>query len=335
MTERLNSAVLTGKAMIEDRIKAPDKTLTFQFFPSLSLLRCDRQSGAMKQLFSESADATLVMIDDTYQEIFFLINTHIERGFPTNWWIADRNDEILNSEHKKLGTQIRKLPKELKNIQNVGARVLDVLREVRNRRNPQSTQSSFHVIISYASNVANLITELSSYNGYIDMWNAIQMKNKYPDIKDSWLSFNPAPTYLKSLLYKGPRGYSIQMSNLMLDSKLALHTVESIWQDFIKAELPELWDAGFRRQIIEGIPSPQLSLDCKIPNIGDPEVLNNEAFEFEYPPGERITPVGLELEEEEIFSGVYLDVTHETPKDEKITKKHVISTGLGRKAKIY
>ena len=115
MSERLNSAVLTGKAMIEDRIQDPSKTLSYLFFPSFSMIRLDLQSGAMKQLFSESADCTFVMVDDTFQEIFFLINTHIEEGFPTNWWIAGKDDEILNS-YEIERAKIKKLPKKLKDI---------------------------------------------------------------------------------------------------------------------------------------------------------------------------------------------------------------------------
>jgi len=335
MLDRLNSAVLTGKAMIEDRIKVPEKTLSYHFFPSFSMLRCDLQSGAMKQLFSESADCTFVMVDDTFQEVFFLINTHIEEGFPTNWWIVNRDDEILNHKSKKSGFKIRTLPKKLKDIQKVGSILLDDLRTVRNDRSPDHTQSSFHIIIAYASTVANLITELSSFEIFSCLWDAIRMKAKYPNLKDYWASFIPTPLFLKNLYYKRRADFSLQMSRLMLDSKLALHTIEDKWQDFMKEELPEIWDVGFRRQLSEGIPTPPLTLESQPPDMGDSNIIDNENFDFKFPQGEKITPEGLEITEDEIFTGVYLNVTNLTPKNEKITKSHIISTGIGRKTKIY
>ncbi|MHA1379553.1 MAG: hypothetical protein ACTSRG_14360 [Candidatus Helarchaeota archaeon] len=335
MEERLNSSVLTGKAMIEDRIKEPSKTLSFQFFPSFNMLRVDLLSGAMKQLFSESADCTFVMVDDVFQEVFFLINTHVEEGFPTNWWIADRNDEMLDLKDKNSGIPIKKLPKKLKNLQKSGNILLEILRNIRNKKNPEYTQSSYHIIIAYASNVANLICELSSYEVFSAMWDFFQMKMKYPSFKDFWGLFIPIPLFLKNLLYGGRAGFSIQMSKIMLDYNLALHRIENKWQNFLLGELPELWDVGFRRQIYDGVPTPKLTLECELPNLNDSNTINNEDFEFKYPLGEKITVEGLGISESEFLSGVYLNVSHETPKMEKITKKHIISTGLGKKAKIY
>ena len=140
MEDRLNSAVLTGKAFLQDRLKDPKKTLTFNFFPSIGMVRCDLQSGAGKQIFSESADCTFVMIDDTYQEVFFLINTHIEEGFPTNWWIAQRDEEILGLIDEKTGYKVKVLPKKLKSIQKVGLRLLDIIKQIRSKRNPEHSQ---------------------------------------------------------------------------------------------------------------------------------------------------------------------------------------------------
>lgn len=335
MKERLDSAIKIGQAFREDKIEDPKKTLSFQFFPTLSMVRCDLQSGAMKRLFNESADCSFVMVDDTLQEIFYLINTHIEEGLPTNWWIIMREDEILNNtRHKKLGFKIRDLPRKLKDLKKVGLELIDVLKDIRNERNPEYTQSSLQVIVAYASNVANLVLELSSYEGFNALWEGLQLKSKYPQLKDNYAAYNPTPTFLRTLLYRRNE-FTLQTNKLVLDSKLALHTIENKWQNFINDELPELWEIGLIRQLEEGIPTPQLSLQSKTPDIGNPEIIKAEKFDFIYPEGERITPEGLELTIEEIFSGVYLNVTPETPIDEKITKGHIISTGIGKETKIY
>ena len=335
MEDRLNSAVLTGKAVINKSLKDPDKTLSFNFFPSIGMIRCDLQSGTMKQIFSESADCTFVMIDDTFQEVFFLINTHIEEGFPTDWWISQRDEEILGIRDEKTGYKVKVLPKNLKAIQKVGLRLLDIIKDVRNKRNPEYSQSSHYIIITYASNVANLITELSSYETNNALWDSFQLKSKYPNLRDSWSLFIPAPPFLKSLIYRGRQAYTLQMSKYTLDSKLAINAIENKWQDFIKQELPELWETGIKRQLIEGIPTPQLSLDSYPPDIGDPQVVREERFEFEYPAGERVKLEELKIAEDEFFSGIYLNITNKTPKNEKITKSHIISTGYGKNSKIY
>ncbi len=335
MEGRLNSAVLTGKAVISDRLKHANKTLSFNFFPSISMIRCDLQSGAMKQLFSESADCTFVMIDDTFQEVFFLINTHIEEGIPTDWWISQRDEEILGLKDEKTGYKVKVLPKNLKGIQRVGVRLLDIIKDIRNKRNPEYSQSTHYIIITYASNVANLITELSSYEVNNNLWDSFQLKSKYSSLRDNWGLFIPAPPFLKSLIYQGRRAYTSQMSKLTLDSKLAINTIENKWQDFIKQELPELWEIGINMQLKEGIPTPQLSLDSYPPDIGDPRVVREERFEYDYPVGERVKLENLQISEDELFSGVYLNVTNNTPKNERITKSHLISTGYGKDAKIY
>ena len=83
-----------------------------------------------------------------------------------------------------------------------------------------------------------------------------------------------------------------------------------------------------------GYPTPAQTLGFKTPDWSKKEVYAKEAFDYTYPPGERITADKIGLTPEECLKGVYLNLNHETPMNEKITPEKVISVGLGRTTKM-
>ena len=55
----------------------------------------------------------------------------------------------------------------------------------------------------------------------------------------------------------------------------------------------------------------------------------NEEFDWIYPEGTRIKPFEWDLAEEDVFSGIFTDITHKTPAKKFYGKEHIISTGIG------
>jgi len=67
----------------------------------------------------------------------------------------------------------------------------------------------------------------------------------------------------------------------------------------------------------------------------DKKTYEEEAFDWKYPSDlQSISLEDLGMDIMEALKGIFLDVTHETDKDLKIGKDHIISTGYGRKTKV-
>jgi hypothetical protein len=101
--------------------------------------------------------------------------------------------------------------------------------------------------------------------------------------------------------------------------------------DWFKNTLPETIDKLWYKKMKEGIPTPAQTLGLEIPDWKNKEKLKSNKLDYKYPKGERITPEELGVSYEDFLSGIYLDIDHNTPLDEKIDKEKIISLGMGQK----
>ena len=81
---------------------------------------------------------------------------------------------------------------------------------------------------------------------------------------------------------------------------------------------------------LNGVPTPKMSLGCSPPDLKNKKKFKNEIFHWEYPNGEGIYPYEWGLTDEEVFGGIYTDITHETPDEPFYGKEHIINMGIGR-----
>ena len=95
--------------------------------------------------------------------------------------------------------------------------------------------------------------------------------------------------------------------------------------------IPETKEIVWHKKLEElGIPTPSQTLQMEPPNYSKKDTFEEGKFEHKYPQGDRITAEKLGLSVEECLKGVYLDLNHDSPVDEKITPDKVLSVGLGR-----
>ena len=100
--------------------------------------------------------------------------------------------------------------------------------------------------------------------------------------------------------------------------------------NYLRDEIPEFWNNSIMLGRQQGIPYPWQSLELQLPNFKKKSTYEKEEFDFQYPPGEWITPEDLGMTAEETCRGIYLDLQHDTPKDVKIDSSHIISIGIGK-----
>ena len=102
-----------------------------------------------------------------------------------------------------------------------------------------------------------------------------------------------------------------------------------------KAAMPESYEAGTIQNFKNGIPIPMQTLTCKLPNLKDKKVYKEEAFDWIYERPDRflhIEDLGMTIDD--ALEGVYLNIDHETPYEQKIDESLIISTGIGLHTKV-
>ncbi|MFX1450576.1 MAG: hypothetical protein ACFFCM_07025, partial [Promethearchaeota archaeon] len=139
----------------------------------------------------------------------------------------------------------------------------------------------------------------------------------------------PYPPILKMLLSMGRPEFMIRIEGLLSHNRLFIHAFEPEHWEFMKNIAPEALDWCIVKLREQGVPTPRQSLGCKVPSLKDKKTYQNEEFEFMYPQGTRIMPFDWDLTEEEAFSGIYTDISHETPSEPAYGKEHVVSMGVG------
>lgn len=327
---RLNEAIMTAKDTIEGKIENPNIVIADTLFPPGGSIRADLSQGVMKLYYGTSTDCTYTAIRDDTQEICFMLNGHLEDGIPVDWWFLGPEDELLDRRHLKLGIKLKDIPKKTKNLTDIGFRLIDILKDVRNERTPQWSNSAYQTCAVWGTGAWNLAFEFSSYEGIAGLYDGIAAKiYGFPDY---WFSYVPWPPLVQTAIYGGRQKFILFSVGLMSENRLYFQHLDPEWQEHTKNLFPEIWEKGIIQQWKElGVPFPKQTLECQLPNYKKDKTFQNEKFDFEYPSNDWITLDKLKMNLDEVFKGYFFDITHETnPNDITDIPSRIISTGIGR-----
>ncbi|MHA1377194.1 MAG: hypothetical protein ACTSRG_02320 [Candidatus Helarchaeota archaeon] len=330
MNLRLTETILTARATVEGRLENPEKILMYPIFPPLGCIRADLQQGTMKLLYGESADVSYIGISDETEEIDLVINGHVEQGIPVDWWIISSDDEVLERRHQKLGYKLREIPKRFHfNMDKAGHRITDVLKDVRNERAPQWSLATFIACQVWESSAVSILVEPSSWEAFSAIWDGICAKQYY-GLPDHWMTYVPWPPIISTIIATGRIGWQMKINGLFSAHKLYLLGIEDKILEDIKDEIPEFYQEGFISNTTSiGIPRPLQTMKSIPPNLRNKETYKKEKLDWTYPEGWiQLEDLGMDIEA--MLNGVLLDVTHETPLNEKIDSQKIISKGMGR-----
>jgi len=180
------------------------------------------------------------------------------------------------------------------------------------------------------SGAINAMLELSNYSTYATLWDGISAKRVY-NLPETWYDFIPNPPFLQTLLFTGRRSFSQRWAS-WTGNKLYIAHIESIILEWLKSQVPELFEIGLMDQWEEGIPYPKQSL------ISHQILLDNfkktgAYYRIDSDPKIRMDDLG--IAPEQAFEGFYLRVDNETNPSEKVDSSALISRGLGRNTEIY
>ncbi|MHA1231226.1 MAG: hypothetical protein ACTSRP_08300 [Candidatus Helarchaeota archaeon] len=328
--ERLNESIQTAKEVMEGKIKKPWRVLTYTLFPPIVAIRSDTQQGTMRLLFGDSVDCTFVIIDDEYLETIFLLNCHLEDGIPVNWWFVNSNDELLERRHIKLGYKLKDIPKKSKNLTQSAQNMISILKDVRNERTAYWSNSTYHISNIYITGAINSILELSNYAAYCQMWDGIATAyKKFYNLHDYWFNFVPWPPLINALINAGRRKFAKRWA-AWTGNKLFINHIEDVILEWLKSDLPEIYESAFIKQWERGIEFPIQSLissQVLIENYKKTGIYHIETK------GPKIHLEDLGIDISDAFKGYYLRIDHNF-KPKKIDPSVIVSIGLGRNTKI-
>jgi hypothetical protein len=332
LKKRLNESILTAKEVMDGKIEKPWRVLTYTFFPPIAAIRSDTQQGTMRLLFGDSVDCTFVIIDDETLEAIFILNCHLEDGIPVSWWFVNSYDDLLERRHMKLGYKLKDIPKSSKNLNESAKNMISILEDVRNERTPNWSNSTYHVANIYITGAINSMLELSNYGAYTQMWDGLASANKrFYDLGDYWFNFIPWPPLIQALINAGRRKFANRWAG-WVGNKLFINHIEDIILNWLKTDLPEIYEYAFVRQWEEGIEFPIQSLVSSRTMIKN--FKENGFYHQQKTKGSKIKLDNLGIDMEEAFKGYYMRIDHNTKPNDKIDRSKIISIGLGRNSKI-
>ena len=332
-TTRLNNTIETARNVIDGKIETPEKLLAYAFFPPVITIRLDLQSGTAKLLYGESVDTSFLVVDDDTREILFMLNNHIEDGIPVDWWTVGPEDEVLDRRHMKLGFKLKNFPQKINKFMDVGIKALDILRDIRNERTPQWSQSNYMTTIIWGSAVINQILYNSNFEAIGGLWDGVEATSL--GVPDYLFCYCPWPPLIRTMSYLGRARFILRIAGLTSEHKLFTQGLIKKNFDWLQRNVPALADQFLREAWEEkGVVRPSESVTEEYPftkekkDIPKKYTLSSQAHK-------RIKCEDLGISWREAASGVYLDVNHELPETEPIDVSNIISTGVGTEAKFW
>ncbi|NVM32006.1 MAG: hypothetical protein HWN65_24410 [Candidatus Helarchaeota archaeon] len=329
ISDKFKNSVMTAKKVLDGEIKDPENILTSWFFPPVNFVRSDLQMGSTKLIYGLSTDITFIIINDANYEVELLINGHMEDGIPFDYWYLLSDDEVFERRHMKLGWRLREIPKKTNDFNKSGKRIMDILRDVRNERTPQWSDSAYSMSMVWLSGAVNILMEPSSWGSLAEIWDGVNAKKIYGR-PDHWFCYFPWPPILTTLFAMDRPSWTIRLTGLLTSHHLFINGFEPKMMNFYKNITPEIWEFVKRNLKENGVPTPRMTLGCIPPDFKSKKNFQKETFEFKYPSGTRIMPYDWGLSDEEVFGGIYTDITHETPEEPEYGKEHLIKIGIGK-----
>lgn len=325
---RLNESIYTTKQVIDGTIKNPEKVLSYIIMLPSLVIRSDLVIGTQKLFGGDSVDISYAVVHDYDQELFMILNCHCEDGVPVDWYMVNRDDELLDRRHMKLGYKLREIPQRINDHTKSAKALVDVLRDVRNERTPQWSGADYYVGTVISSWAINLMCSPSNYESIAETYDGRASKNKYK-LPDFAFGLEPFPSAFNLFFMKGRKDFIKILASITTNMFFYIQPFEEYNYNLIKTKTPELFAVYKDKVENEGVPFPIQTINSSYPNLGmDPNI----QFDKKYPKGDFLKPSDLGMNLEEFLHGVYLDVNHETP-PKKIDNSKVLSTGIGRNTK--
>ena len=327
-TNRLNESILAAKLVLEGKFDDPSQVLAYAFFPAVISIREDLQSGTCKLLFGESVDCSFLVVDDDTREFLFILNCHIEDGIPVDWWTVGGTDELLDRRHLKLGYKLRQFPQKIKKFTDIGLRAIDILRDIRNERTPQWTTSNYMTSVVWCSAVINQIEYTTSYGSFGGLWDGMLAASNF-ELPDALFCFSPWPPMIKTFTLMGRTNFILRLTGLSTEHRLYTQGENAKNIEWLITNVPELMDL-VTHQVWEkiGIPRPSETVTEEYPYLTEKTDIAKK-YTLTSRGQKKIKCDDLGLSWKEAASGVYLDITYETPESTPIDASRIISTGIG------
>jgi len=330
--QRLDNSINLAKHVIENRVSEPSKIMTYAFFPPVITIRSDLQQGTGKLLYGESNDISFVAVHDITREIFFVLNLHCEDGIPVDWWLAGPNDELLDRRHIKYGYKLKDIPKKSKNLEVTGNKLLDILKDVRNERTPQWSNSMYTIATVFGTSMLNILNEISNFETLGSLFDGINVKNF---LGEYLFCYIPWPPMIGALVRTNRNKFILRLIGLIAQGNLYITQIESKARSIVDQVAPEVLKYGcYEIWEKDGVQNPQMTLGVKLPDLKNKDIYENENFNWSYPADSRyITLEDLNMDVEQALNGILTNFTKDTPINSKISNENIISTGLGLSTK--
>ena len=324
---RLDTSIEFAKAVIDGKIPDPSTSMCYAFFPPVLTIRGDLQQGTGKLLYGESNDISFVCINDLTNEVFFILNVHCEDGIPVDWWLAGPNDELLERRHLKYGFKLREVSQKIKSFTKIGIKIIDLLKDIRNERTPQWTDSIYTISMVYGAGVINVLNEVSSYEAIGMIYDGISAKRT---VGEYLYCYVPWPPLIETLTYMPRSDFIMRLVGLTTGGLLYCTQFDRRARAKLREMAPEVLKFGaYMTWEEEGVPTPPMTLGVQLPNLKDKRVYKEEKFDWVYPEGHRITLADVGMDVEDAMDGILTNLTQEFPLDQKFTPNNIISTGIG------
>lgn len=333
---RWDNMIYTGKRILEGIISPEDAERTILYtVPHIISMRSDLQIGSNKLLYGDSCDVSFAIIDDfPPYELLFIFNGHLEDGIPVDWWLVMQDEELLDRRHMRLGYKMREIPSRTKSLTDASKILIDILKDIRNERTPQFSDSLLWISACWSSAMFNMFSELTNYETLSSVYNGLASKVLFK-LPDYYFIYYPIPPLFGSLVYADRDKFDLMLAGLTSSHFLVLNTIEDGAIRWVKEELPELYDLVYLSQWRKGLPIPVMSLKTEIPTKKEKFVDAEGNLVRKEPEGTRLTLENLDIPEEEGFKGYLTNINHETSLDFKPSRENLVSQGRGIYTQFY
>jgi len=242
--------------------------------------------------------------------------------------MVHRDDEILNRRHLKLGMKLRDIPKKTNDFIKTGTRVIDTLKDIRNERSPEYSDSAYSICMVWLSSGLNLSIEPSNFGAMGMVWDGLEAKKTY-GMQDYWFCYVPMLPLLNMMAMSGRAAWVSKMTGLLTNSQLYITAFEPKHKEVYQSKAPIIWDYFVSNLKENGVLTPQMAINCKPPDLKDKKKFSAEKFDWGYPNSPRIKPAEWGLTDDELVGGILTDITPDTPENVKFGKEHVLALGVG------
>ncbi|MHA1130682.1 MAG: hypothetical protein ACTSQI_04395 [Candidatus Helarchaeota archaeon] len=331
--ERLKNTVDTAKLIMEGKLDGTN-IMNYSLSPPFYVIRNDLQAGSLKMLYGESCDSTFIICNtfDQDQEIGFLMNCHLEDGVPVDFWTVNKDDELMERRHLKLGVKLKDLPKKLKTYDEIGWKAQEILQDVRNERTPQWTTSAYFTGACRMTGVMNCLLEISNYELFFHLYNSYNTKRLYK-LDDLMFSYTPFPSLLYTATFMSQYDFILRTVGLTTGLNWALQGWHESNITYFQNEFAEMWDILVNQTWLkDGIPMPQMTLNWRYPYIKEKKDYVKK-FSRTSEKKTLLTLDQLDIPLEDAYKGIFLDFTPEDD-PQSLSSNNIISIGMGKDAKV-